>query len=147
MKNKEEKFEIIVRALIQYNGKILVCRNKEKNYYFLPGGHIDFGESAESALSRELKEELDVSLKKYSFIGVVENVYSEDNQKHHEINLVFEVKTDKVRERSKENHIDFFFFNQEELKRRIILPLALKNAMLKWCQDKKVFWASEAPTF
>jgi len=74
--------EICVRAIIQSKGRILVCWHKEKRYYFFPGGHVDFGEMAESALSRELKEELDITVKNSSFIGVAENIYNEERDKH-----------------------------------------------------------------
>jgi len=58
------ELEICVRAVIRKRGKILVCWHKLKKYYFFPGGHLDFGETAESALIRELKEELDIRIKK-----------------------------------------------------------------------------------
>ena len=92
-----ENFEICVRVIIQQRDKILVCRNKEKDYYFFPGGHLNFGESVPEALSREIKEELGIGVKDYSFAGVIDNIYEEDNQKHHEINLVFNVIPDKIR--------------------------------------------------
>jgi len=53
----KSNFELCVRAIIQQSGKILACWNKEKNYYFFPGGHINFGETAEKAIKRELKFE------------------------------------------------------------------------------------------
>ncbi len=57
MATLKKHFEVCVRGVIIRRGKILVCRHKEKKYYFFPGGHIDFGETAEAALLRELKEE------------------------------------------------------------------------------------------
>ena len=60
MKNRE--FEICVRVIIQSQNKILLCKYKVRNYYFFPGGHIEFGESAEETLLREMKEELNLSL-------------------------------------------------------------------------------------
>jgi ADP-ribose pyrophosphatase YjhB (NUDIX family) len=41
-----KNIEICVRAIIKSKGRILVCRHKEKKYYFFPGGHVDFGERA-----------------------------------------------------------------------------------------------------
>ena len=47
MKNE---IEVCARAIIKHGNKILVCKNKEKDYYFFPGGHIDFGENAEGEM-------------------------------------------------------------------------------------------------
>jgi ADP-ribose pyrophosphatase YjhB (NUDIX family) len=141
MRNKN--FEICIRAIIQNRGKILVCWNKEKSYYFFPGGHLNFGESIPKALSRELKEELGIKIKKFSFIGLVDNIYGEEGKKHHEINFVFNVIPEKIISESKENHISFLFFDEKKFKKEKVLPIALQKAILKWQKDKKFFWASQ----
>jgi ADP-ribose pyrophosphatase YjhB (NUDIX family) len=137
------KFEVCVRTVIQKREKILVCWNKEKGYYFFPGGHLNFGESIPKALSRELKEELGMEIKKFSFIGLVDNIYEEAGKKHHEINLVFNVIPKKIISKSKENHISFFFFDKKRFSKEKVLPIALKRVILKWLKDKKIFWASQ----
>lgn len=143
MNKYKNKIEICVRGIIQRQGKILVCKNKEKDYYFFPGGHIDFGENVKEALEREIKEELGLSIKKYSFIGAVENFYKENSQKHHEIILVFEIKVDNAKLQSKENHLEFFLKDKKELTKEKVLPIALIKAVLKWLKDKKPFWATQ----
>ena len=140
---KNSNFEVCVRGIIKKNGKILVCKRKDKDYYFFPGGHVEFGEQTEDALRRELKEELNLSIKNISFIGVSENIYQEDGRKIHEINLVFNVSTDKVEDKSQENHIDFFFLDKEKFSKEKILPIALRKAIIRWQEDKKIFWASK----
>lgn len=137
-------FEIIVRAVIEKDNKILVCKNIEKNndYYFLPGGHVETGEPAEKALIRELKEELNLSIKDVSFIGSIENVYKEDNKKHHETNLIFNVKAINVEDKSCEDHLGFFFFDKNQFSKEIILPKVLKKAIIQWQKDGKIFWKS-----
>jgi len=119
---KNSNFEVCVRGIIKKNGKILVCKRKDKDYYFFPGGHVEFGEQAEDALRRELKEELNLSIKNISFIGVSENIYQEESQ---------------------ENHIDFFFLDKEKFSKEKILPIALRKAIIGWQEDKKIFWASK----
>ena len=144
MKYKHKKeIEILVRAIIQDNGKILVCRKIGKKYYFFPGGHVEFGESAERALAREIKEELGIRIKKSFFIGGSEHCFVEDKVKHHEINLSFQVLPEKLDTESKENHLHFFLFDKKQLARKTILPKLLKRVILKWLKDKKPFWVSE----
>jgi len=138
-----KEFELCVRAIIQDDDRILICKRKDEDYYFFPGGHIDFGESAESALVRELKEELNISIKKLSFIGTVENILIQDNEKHHEINLVFNVSVVKAKDKSEEDHIDFFFFDKKRFLKEEVLPIALQKAVIEWLENKKMFWASQ----
>lgn len=48
--------------LIIKNRKLLLAYSNNKHCYYLPGGKIDAGETAISALCREIKEELNVEL-------------------------------------------------------------------------------------
>lgn len=145
MKNKivKKNFEICVRGLVEYRGKILICRMKSRNFYFFPGGHVEFGEKAEKALFRELNEELKIKIKKIEFIGTTENVYTELGQKHHEINLVFSVLVDAVSEKSKEGHIDFVFVDKKKFRKIRVLPISLQRSLTRWFKDKKLFWTSQ----
>ena len=141
MENKE--IEVCIRVVIQHKGKILVCKSKQKNYYFFPGGHIDFEETAKETLLREMKEELDLSVDKSTFIGAVENIFVENNEKHHEINLVFNIDVDKIVFKSQEDHIDFVLMDKDKFTKETVLPVVLKKAVLKLLDDKKIFWASQ----
>jgi 8-oxo-dGTP diphosphatase len=51
-----------VAALIRWHERVLLCRQEkgEKEYWLLPGGGVDSGESLIEALRRELREELGV---------------------------------------------------------------------------------------
>ena len=140
---KNQNFEVCVRAIIRHRGKILVCHDKAKNFYFFPGGHIIFGESIKETIFREFKEELGTSVKNFSFIGAMENIFIEEGKRHHEFNLVFNLKVKKFTERSKEDHINFFLFDINKFSKEKILPIALQKAILKWLKDKKIFWASQ----
>ncbi|MFA6495035.1 MAG: NUDIX domain-containing protein [Candidatus Paceibacterota bacterium] len=55
------------RALILHGNKILLARNINVSHWSLPGGKIDYPESPEQCLMRELKEELDLSIAKTEF--------------------------------------------------------------------------------
>jgi ADP-ribose pyrophosphatase YjhB (NUDIX family) len=67
----KKEIEILVRAIIQERGKVLVCRKVGKRYYFFPGGHVEFGESVKKVLTRELNKcwtttSLTINLSEYS---------------------------------------------------------------------------------
>jgi ADP-ribose pyrophosphatase YjhB (NUDIX family) len=137
------KIEVLVRAIIRDKGRFLVCKKKGKKYCFFPGGHVEFGESAEKALKREIKEELGLNIKKCSFIGGSEHLFTEDGKKRHEINLAFWVPIKKINTKSNEDHLQFFLMNKNQLVKEKVLPTSLTKALLRWLKDKKPFWVSE----
>lgn len=143
MNKLNHNFEVCVRAVVLRRSRILVCWHKIKKHYFFPGGHVEYGEDAKYALLRELKEELNIKVKKASLIGTTENIYQEGKKPHHEINLVFKVVADEAKDKSREDHIDFAFFSKKEFEEKEILPISLQKSVIKWLKDKKVFWASE----
>ena len=143
LKNPKKEIEVLVRAIIQDKGRVLVCKKVGKRYYFFPGGHLNFGESTKEALNREIKEELGITIKKCFFIGGSEHVFIEDRIKHHEINLAFWLPIKKINTESKENHLQFFLIDKNQLAKENILPVVLKKAVLKWLKDKKLFWVSQ----
>ena len=53
---------IRVSAILRWQGRVLLCRQEKpgKEYWLLPGGGVDAGESLIEALRRELREELGV---------------------------------------------------------------------------------------
>jgi 8-oxo-dGTP pyrophosphatase MutT (NUDIX family) len=48
--------------LVIQNRKLLLAFSNNKQCYYLPGGKLDTGETAKTALCREIQEELDVKL-------------------------------------------------------------------------------------
>jgi 8-oxo-dGTP diphosphatase len=69
-----------IAAIILENDKgefLLALRDNKPgipfpNHWDLIGGHVEEGETPEEALIREVKEELDIDLKEYSFFRVYE---------------------------------------------------------------------------
>ena len=139
----ENNYEMIARAVIVKEGKILLCNKKGQYHYFLPGGHVEWKELAEEGLKREISEELKGSINNLHFIGAVENIYSDVIGEHHELNLVFEAESEDITDSSEENQLDFFWKDINFLSKENILPLALKKALVGWIENKKVFWASQ----
>lgn len=66
------------RAVIIENGKVLTMfRRKTKNgiteeYYVVPGGGIEAGETLEENVKRELSEELNVEIEIIGYLGTIE---------------------------------------------------------------------------
>jgi 8-oxo-dGTP diphosphatase len=53
---------IRVSAILSWKGRVLLCRHEKpgKEYWLLPGGGVNYGESLVDALHRELAEELGI---------------------------------------------------------------------------------------
>ena len=84
--------EIIARGVCVQDGKILLCKAKGGATTYLPGGHVECGETGRQALVREVKEEMGVDAETGAFLGVVENAFQQHGKPHAEINLVYELK-------------------------------------------------------
>jgi 8-oxo-dGTP diphosphatase len=121
------QIELIARAVIIKKDKILLCKQKDKDYYFLPGGHINFGETAQQALQREIQEELGVPFEDEPvFLSMLENIYKDGNGQRHELNFIFTARIDDKIE-SKEEHIEFAWQETERIYSVNVKPVAIQK--------------------
>ena len=88
----EQHIETIARGVCILNGKVLLCLPKDRSYSYLPGGHIEFGETGREALVREMKEETGLDATAGDLLGVVESSFVQKGEKHCEINLIYEMR-------------------------------------------------------
>lgn len=119
--------EIIARAIIIHQDKILLCcpSDKSSDFYYLPGGHVEKGESIEQSLQRELKEELNVRINKIHFLDLSENFFTDQGGDHHEINFLFNAvldTDDPPSVKSRESHITFTWHEIANLPSINLLP-------------------------
>ena len=76
-KTNEGKFNYRVGAIIRNGNKILMARNpnEKREFWYSVGGRVHFGESAEEAILRELKEETGLDCKIERMAAIHENFF------------------------------------------------------------------------
>ena len=65
---------------------------KGERFYGPLGGGVEFGERAEDAVRREMREEIGVELEGVVLLGVLENIFVYEGCPGHEISFVFEAR-------------------------------------------------------
>ena len=123
--------ESIARGVCVRDGKLLLCRAKGGKSTYLPGGHIEFGETGRAALVREMKEELGVDSTTGDFLGALENSFIQNGKPHAEINLIYELKladgADAGLLESQEDWIEFLWQDLGDLESVNLLPEAFRS--------------------
>lgn len=118
-------------------------------FFYLPGGHVEFKESASQAVVRELNEETGYRAQPKRFLGFIEHSWSfsgDDVCCHtHEINLIFEVDVPGLNSSSavgqKEEHVAFKWVSLRDLDTIDLRPTPLKLIIPEWlAQEKNEFY-------
>ena len=90
-KCENQKFNYRVCAMIISENKILAMHDERSPYFYLPGGRVTMGETAEQAVVREVREELDVTLKINRPLWLNQAFFTEDADGicYHELCIYF----------------------------------------------------------
>ena len=83
------KFNYRVAAMIVHEAHILVMQDEGIPHDYLPGGRVHLHEPAETALSRELREELDIDIPPHQLTFIAESFFTIDSTRYHEMCLYF----------------------------------------------------------
>lgn len=88
---KTPTIEVIARGVLVSENHLLLANSSSGAYTYLPGGHVELGESVEEALNREWQEELGCNCEIQRFLGCVESRYVDhkEGHMHHEYSFVF----------------------------------------------------------
>lgn len=78
-------------AIITRDDKILTHKFIGADYCFLPGGRVKMNETAQDAMTRELHEELGINASVSGLPFLVENFFTHEGERFHEICLFFTV--------------------------------------------------------
>lgn len=111
---------LIAGCFIVDNGKLLVLFHKERNYYVLPGGKLEFGETFEAAALREAKEEIGVDFRLGKSLG--EHVFSTAGVAYFGKMFLAEIIDGKPTIKKSEKFRDLFWMSMKEYNKYPISP-------------------------
>ena len=120
----KNNIHVLSRGVIIDQDHILLCRTLDLSvsFYFLPGGHVEHGESVETSLLRELMEETGAHCKIKRFLGCLEYIFEPGHSSichNHEYNFIFEAESESLKSNNKipqlEKHIELIWVPLHQL--------------------------------
>lgn len=85
----DDRFNYRVGGLAIADGRILLQTATRIDFWVLPGGRAELGESAAETLRREMREELGLDVDVGRLLWVMENFFTLDGRRYHEIGFYF----------------------------------------------------------
>lgn len=90
-RTEEGRFNYRVTAVIMNRNRLLVMKDERSPYYYLPGGRVKMGETAQEAVLRELREELGIMAEIVRPLWFNQSFFVEDvdKERYHEICIYY----------------------------------------------------------
>lgn len=137
-KINDEKFNYRVCAIMIDNDKILAMHDERSPYYYLPGGRVMIGETAEQAVIREIEEELGITPKISRPLWLNQAFFKEDvdGLNYHELCIYFLMnitdtdllsKGNKFTLQERDHTHNFEWIEFSQLENEYFYPLFLKK--------------------
>ena len=124
-----------VAGLVFVDGKLLLVRRgrePSKGMLDLPGGFVDLGESAEAALAREIKEELNIAVKDIEYFGSFANTYLYKDVEYQVLDVAYLCRPRDMQNcRPGDDVADFALFEVSEIEMDKIAFVSTRNIITR----------------
>ncbi len=138
------EIQLLARAIIEDHGRFLIAHAKGASNTYMPGGHVDPGESLKYALARELKEELGIAAKVGHYLGAIEHTWEGAAGNNHEISHFFRVTSSGANAdqapKSLEDHIEFSWLSPSEFAEHNLQPAPLRQLITNLKSQPQTIW-------
>ena len=141
-----DRVEVLARGLLLRGGDVLVCRDVCHGHCYLPGGHVEPGESASDAAAREFEEESEWGVSVGPPLLVWESRFVQRGRLKHEWTVVFHVERAGGGSldhppASRESHLSFEWIPAARLGEHRFLPRAVGPAIAnRSAGDRSIHW-------
>ena len=132
------KLNVRAAGIIIHNNKILVHKNVNSEHYALIGGRVKIGEDSETALKREIQEELGKNIEIIGYVSTIENFFEMKESKYHEILFVYQAEfiedEDKKIEYTLKNiegkdYLQYEWLDLDKIEEYPLLPKAIQSIL------------------
>lgn len=140
IKTDKEEFHGRTCGIINQNDKFLIMRVNKTDYFHIPGGHIEIGETAEDGIKREIKEEIGCGVSEAKLFAIQENFWIRNEKKCHGIEFYYIIKPDvnliqndyeKVElDKGEKKLLEFKWVTANELKDIDLKPANIKELLI-----------------
>ena len=110
--------------IINENGQLLLQqRNKEpeKGFWSIPGGKVEWMETFEDAVKREVKEECNVEVNVEKLLGICDHIVKQENQHWVSPSFLCKIKQGEPKIMEPSKHTDMKWFNMDKLPKNITI--------------------------
>ena len=108
-----------VAAIIEHYSRILLVKRAKDpmaSSLDLPGGFVDYNESAEKALIREVREELNIEIQNLKFLTSLPNIYIYKHIEYHVLDIFFTCRAVHIEDIKPNDEVtDFYFLKPQDI--------------------------------
>lgn len=120
-------------------GEILLVKRKfspKKGFWDLPGGFVEFGETIEQSLKREIKEELGLNLTNFRYFSSYPGHYFYKGLDYSTLCFVFLGKVKNQKLKASDDAEKIKFFKKEKIPFKRLAFVEIKNALKDYLKLK-----------
>lgn len=105
-------------------GQVLLMKRSagaknEAGYWCKPGGTIEFGETAEEAMIREIKEELDIDIEITGFVNFTNHIIAKEGQHWVALNFIARIIGGELKNMEPHKHEEIVWFDLDNLPEKL----------------------------
>lgn len=89
----QNHIKVKAMCLFHNNGRVLASKEfdsvKKQYFYRVLGGHVEFQETSEDTIRREIMEEIQSEIANLKFLDVMENIFTYEGKGGHEVVFLY----------------------------------------------------------